>query len=172
MEAEKYRKLSSLNENTYIYKNRYHSLKTTLWQLMPQHHTVVSNGVSTVLRYKTNIWISYKEFKWVDDGGVAVLLPGFAVCWQQNQVTCQPHLHHLTQVMKLGNQYQPLTWKNILRKHKNIFASFLHIEMAKIAGMLPHKRYGPIYSQYHGCRWHSNISSQGISSYVIQLILP
>ena len=30
--------------------------------------------------------------------GVAVLLPGFAINWQQNQVTRQPHLHDLTHI--------------------------------------------------------------------------
>ena len=30
--------------------------------------------------------------------GAAVLLPGFAIKWLQNQVTRQPHLHDLTQI--------------------------------------------------------------------------
>ena len=30
--------------------------------------------------------------------GAAVLLPGFAIIWKQNQVTKQPHLRDLTQL--------------------------------------------------------------------------
>ena len=30
--------------------------------------------------------------------GAAVLLPGFAISWWQNQVTRQPHLRDLTQI--------------------------------------------------------------------------
>ena len=34
-------------------------------------------------------------------GTVAVLLPGFALNWEQNQVTRQPHIHDLTHINKL-----------------------------------------------------------------------
>ena len=33
-----------------------------------------------------------------DHGSLAVLIPGFAISWQQNQVTRQPHLHLSTYI--------------------------------------------------------------------------
>ena len=38
--------------------------------------------------------------------GVAVLLPGFAIIWLQNQITRQPHLHDLAKIYSLFRNHK------------------------------------------------------------------
>ena len=53
------------------------------------------------------------------------------------------------------------------------FLTFIEIEIWEVVKIHPHGKEGPVYltyNQYHSCRWHGDVKSQGISCHDIDLI--